>query len=59
MNIGESKKYRGYDISRPCEEDYVTEIAHDTLKDAKDFIDRLILSGVISSEDDQEKSPDG
>ena len=49
MKVGESIKYQGYEIERSSKEDFITLIAHDTLKDAKDFIDRLIEANEIIS----------
>lgn len=47
LEIKQMIYYRHYPISRPCEEDYVVEIANDTLGEAKSFIDRLIAQGLI------------
>lgn len=42
MKVGEKVKHRGYDITRQNKTDYVVEVAHDSLKEAKEWIDRLI-----------------
>lgn len=47
MKIGAQIKYRGYDITKHLEEDYVVEVGHDSLKDAKDWIDRLIVKNEL------------
>lgn len=47
MKVGEQIHYKGYPITHPCEEDYVTEIAHDTLGDAKKFIAMLLKCALI------------
>lgn len=47
MKIGEVIYYKEYTITHPVKEDFITEIAHDRLKDAKTFIDFLLRRGLI------------
>lgn len=42
MKIGGTVYHKGYPISHPNEADYITEIAHDSLKDARKWIDKLL-----------------
>ena len=51
MEVGEMVKYKGYDITRQSEPDYVVEVAHDSLEDAKAWIDRLIDIGQLDEPD--------
>ncbi len=53
MKVGAVIKHRGYDISRPLEDDFVVEVGHDTLKDAKAWIDRLISKDELDDVDSQ------
>ena len=50
MEIDETVKYKGFNITHPCEENYITEIAHDSLEDAKHFIDALIEWDLVEKE---------
>ncbi len=42
MKVGETIWYRGYDITRHLQDDYVVQVGHDTQDDAKAWIDYLI-----------------
>lgn len=56
MGVGDAAIYKGYTISHPIKEDYVTVIAHDTLKDAKEFIDTLLERDLIDKPKKKRKS---
>ena len=47
MKIGETIEYKGYDITKYLEDDYVVGIGHDTLEDAQSWIDRLIVKNEL------------
>ena len=52
MEIGEVLRYKGYTISHPRQKDYVTEIAHDSLQDAKEFIEELLDCDLLEKVED-------
>ena len=55
--VGETIKYHGYPISHPIKEDFITEIAHNSLEDAKEFIDRLLKLGLLDNVEAKEVKP--
>lgn len=52
MKINDIIRYRNYEIVRTSKVDYCTVIAHDTLRDAKAFIDRLIAIDELVGEEE-------
>lgn len=51
MQIGSKVTYKGYIIEHPCVEDYVTLIAHNSLKEAKKYIDDGLANGSLEKEE--------
>ncbi len=47
MKVGDEIDYKGYSITHPIKKEYVTEVAHNSLEDAKEFIDTLLNHDLI------------
>ena len=53
MKIGDVVKHRGYPITKKRKDDYVVGVGHDTLKDAKEWIDQLIRNDELEGEEEK------